>query len=89
MKGLANRQKPLVELYSKDDCHLCEIAKEVLLKIQKNHSFQFVEIKIQPGTPEFDQYKERIPVIFVNKEFAFQYKVSEREFIKKLEGFVR
>jgi predicted DCC family thiol-disulfide oxidoreductase YuxK len=77
--------EPLVELYSKDDCHLCDVAKEVMLNVQKRRAFRFIEIKIQPGMPEYEQFKERIPVIFVNKKFAFQYKVTEREFVKLLE----
>src|SRR5712691_10585200 len=82
--GRANHTA-LVELYSKDDCHLCEVAKRVLLMIQKKYPFEFIEIKIEPGTERYEDFKERVPVIFVNKEFAFQYKVSERELIDKLE----
>jgi len=78
-----------VELYSKDDCHLCEVAKRELLMVQKKHPFEFIEIKIEPGTERYEDFKERVPVIFVNKEFAFQYKVSERELIDKLEESAR
>lgn len=77
--------EPLVELYSKDDCHLCDRAKDVLLKVRQRHPFRFREIKIQPGTADYDQFKERIPVIFVNKQFAFQYRVNEKEFIARLQ----
>lgn len=77
--------KILVELYSKDDCHLCEVAKKVLHRVQQRRSFRLHEIKIQPGTDEYDQFKERIPVVFVNKKLAFQYKVSEPELIRLLE----
>lgn len=77
--------EPLVELYSKGDCHLCDVAKEVLLAVQKRRPFRLVEIKIQPGTDEYEQFKERIPVIFVNKKFAFQHRVHERDFEQLLE----
>jgi hypothetical protein len=76
----------LVELYSKDDCHLCDVAREVILAAQKHHPFRLVEIKIRPGTPEYEQFKERIPVIFVNKKFAFQYHVEEGELIRMVKG---
>lgn len=78
--------EPLVELYSKDDCHLCDVAKEILLKVQKRQPFRLVEIKIQPGTDEYEQFKERIPVIFVNGKFAFQYHINEDEFIGMMKG---
>lgn len=74
----------LVELYSKDDCHLCDVAKDILLKVRKHYPFRLVEIKIQPGTSEYKQFNKRIPVVFVNKKFTFQYKVSEDELIRML-----
>ena len=37
-------------LYSKKDCHLCEIAKEKLLEIQKEFPFSLLEIDIKKNT---------------------------------------
>ena len=74
----------LVELYSKDDCHLCDVAKELLLNIQRSHPFELRQIKIQAGDEHFERYHERVPVIFINKEFAFQYRIPEKEFIAKI-----
>ncbi len=76
----------LVEIYSKDDCHLCDVVKTRLLNVQKNHPFELREIKIHEGDEYFEQYKERIPVVFINKEFAFQYRVSEAEFLQRLQA---
>lgn len=76
--------EPLVELYSADDCHLCETAKEVLLKVRQQHPFRFVEIKVRQGTKEYEDFGERIPVVFVNKQFAFQHRVNERELVNIL-----
>ena len=76
----------LVELYSKDDCHLCEIAKDALKKIQVIHPFELQEIKIHEGDEYFEKFKHRIPVVHINGEFAFQYRVTEREFIAKLQS---
>ena len=74
----------LVELYSRDDCHLCEIAKEVLIGVQRRHPFELNELKIREGDEYFEEMKERIPVVYINKEFAFQGHVPERELIAKL-----
>jgi predicted DCC family thiol-disulfide oxidoreductase YuxK len=74
----------LVELYSKNDCHLCDVAKGVLLRVRSRHPFRFAEVKIQPGTGEYEEFKERVPVVFVDKKFAFQYRVSEAEFLNIL-----
>lgn len=75
----------LVELYSKQDCHLCDVAKDVMVKVQQQHPFTLKVITVQEGDEFYDTFKERIPVIYINKELAFQYKVQEKEFVKKLE----
>ena len=67
----------LVELYSGQDCHLCEEAKAVLLKVQKEIPFTLKEIKLVPGDEYYEEYKELIPVVHINKVLAFKYRVTE------------
>jgi glutaredoxin len=74
----------LVEIFSKEGCHLCEIAKETILRIRQSHSFELREIRIREGDEFFDQMKDRIPVIHINHEFAFQHRIREEEFVAKL-----
>jgi hypothetical protein len=73
-----------VTLISKEDCHLCDVAKSVLLNAQKKTSFDLKEVKIIPGTQEFETYHERIPVILIDGEFAFEVKVSEKQLLDRL-----
>lgn len=74
----------VVELYSKDDCHLCDLAKDVLMKVRQSYPFNLRVIKIREGDENYEEFAQRIPVVFINKEFAFQYHVSEKELIRKL-----
>ncbi len=79
-----NKPKARVEIYSKPDCHLCDEAKAVLLRVRKRYPFELLEVDItQDG--RYDEFREQIPVIFVNERKAFKYRVDEREFIRKLE----
>jgi len=71
-----------VDLYSKTGCHLCDIMKTKLYQIRKKHPFDLHEIVIQEGDEYFEQFKDRIPVLFINKEFAFQYRIQEDRFIE-------
>lgn len=73
-----------VELYSKEECHLCDVALVTLQRVQHTHPFNLTVIKIEEGTEQYDEFKERIPVVFIDKKFAFQYRVPEQEFITKL-----
>ena len=61
-----------VTFISKDDCHLCDVAKSVIVKVQKKIAFDLKEKKITPGDPEFETYHERVPVVLIDEEFAFQ-----------------
>ena len=76
----------LVEVYSSPGCHLCEEAKAILLRIRKTQPFELREVMVIEGDRRFEGYRERVPVICINKEFAFQYRIPEREFITRLEN---
>jgi glutaredoxin len=67
----------LIELYSKDECHLCDEAKIVLEKVQQKIPFTLREIKLSPGEDYYEDYKEMIPVVHINKAFVFKYRINE------------
>jgi hypothetical protein len=75
-----------VTLISKDDCHLCDVAREVLLKARKKIAFNLNEKKITAGDADFEAYHEHIPVILIENEFAFEYRVSEHLLLEKLKN---
>jgi len=76
----------LVELYSKQDCYLCDQARSVLEQVRKEIPFDLSEVKITPGDPWYDQFKESIPVIYVGKKFTFRYRVDEEKLRNLLTG---
>ncbi len=66
-----------VTLISKDDCSLCDKALEKLERIQKEKPFHLKVQKIEPGTDEYEKYKEKIPVVLVDDREMFYYRVNE------------
>lgn len=74
----------IVELYSKEDCHLCEEAKKVLERVREEIPFALREVKLSPGDEYFEEYKELVPVVHINRRFAFKYRVSEHQLKIKL-----
>jgi glutaredoxin len=74
----------LVELFSKENCHLCKEALGVLRKVQREIPFSLVERKIAPEDPSHKQFREKIPVVFINHEEAFHFRVDEQAFRKRL-----
>ncbi len=78
--------KTLVELYSAHDCHLCDVAKETLHKVRMQQPFELHEITIREGDAFYDEFKERIPVVYIDGKFAFQYRIPEELFVQKLKA---
>ena len=66
-----------VELYTKKDCSLCVVAREIILRVLKEIPFEFQEIDIESRSDLYERFKEEIPVVFVNGERAFTYRVNE------------
>lgn len=78
-----------VEIYTKEGCHLCETAKDVLKKAARDYPLEIVEIDITRDEKVFNEFKESIPVVFINKKREFIYKVHEITLRKKLDRLVR
>ncbi len=73
-----------VIVYSRKGCHLCEIVKESLVKLQKRGSFTWREIDVD-SDPEIRRlYNDEVPVVFINGRKAFKYRMDEQEFLRKL-----
>ena len=66
-----------MELFSTEDCHLCQEAKQVLLKIQEEIPFILEEKKIGPADSSFKEFREKVPVVLINHQEVFHYKVDE------------
>lgn len=75
-----------VTVYSKSECHLCDRMKARLKELQRSNGFELREVEIREGDKYFDLYKERIPVVTINDEFAFEYVLPEKEFLRKISG---
>jgi glutaredoxin len=74
-----------VDLYSKNDCPLCEEAKIVLEKVRQQIPFVLREIKIAAGEEHFEEYKEMVPVVHINGVMAFRHRINENMLKIKLQ----
>jgi glutaredoxin len=75
---------PRITLYSKSDCHLCDIAKERIENVRRQTHFELNIVDITTDPDLFEKYQERIPVVFINNKEAYVYRVSEKGLLKKL-----
>jgi glutaredoxin len=73
-----------VVVYSRKGCHLCEIVKESLVKLQKRGGFNWHEIDVDSDAEIRRRYTDEVPVVFINGRKAFKYHMDEQEFLRKL-----
>ncbi|NIO04692.1 MAG: glutaredoxin family protein [Proteobacteria bacterium] len=67
-----------IQLYGKKDCHLCDVAKDVLYRVREEIPFDLQEIDIESREDLYGEFKEKIPVIFINGKQVFMYKINEK-----------
>ena len=76
--------KPLVTLYTRSGCCLCDTAKDVLREARQRADFEYQELDID-GDPDLRRlYNDEVPVIAINGAKVFRYAVDLQEFLRKL-----
>lgn len=63
---MAAMNAPRVTLYTRPECHLCEVAKETVIAVCADLGEEWVEIDITTDGALEDQYGEEIPVTLVD-----------------------
>ncbi len=74
-----------IEILTKKDCCLCDDAKEIVERVLPYFPATLTMIDIESDPNLFETYKERIPVVRLNGEESFVFKVHETTLRKKLE----
>lgn len=65
-----------VTLYGKPGCHLCDDVREVVAAVRAEREFALTEVDITLDPALHARYGERIPVVAVDGEEAFEYHVD-------------
>ncbi len=73
---------PRVIIYSRKNCHLCEVAKEVVESAQNEAKFE-LEVVFIDGNSELEKlYGEEVPVTMINGKRHDYFKVDRARFIE-------
>lgn len=73
-----------VLLYTRKGCHLCEIVKESLVKLERRGLFHWREVDVDADEKLRRQFTDEVPVVFIDGRKAFKYRMDEREFLRRL-----
>ena len=74
-----------VVLYGKPGCHLCQDARAAVLAVAVGRSFELEEVDVSLDPALHRLYGERIPVITVDGEEAFEYFVDPDALRRRLD----
>jgi glutaredoxin len=73
-----------VVLYGRPGCHLCDDARAILVRVRSDLPFALVERDIERDDALLKAYLERIPVVTIAGEEAFEFFVDEDELRRRL-----
>jgi glutaredoxin len=69
---------PTLTLYTKPDCTLCDEARAALDRVRARIPFALDVVDISRDADLAARYGERVPVVLVDGEEAWEYVVEER-----------
>ncbi len=79
----------VVTLYGKPGCCLCDEARAVVARVRAAHPFVLEEVDITFDPVLERRYRERIPVVLVDGEEAFEHHVDASELARRIGTVVR
>jgi glutaredoxin len=78
-----------IEIMTKIDCCLCDEAKKVIEQVTAELPAKIKMTDIESDPELFERYQEKIPVVLINGEESFVYKVHPVTLRKKLEKLLK
>ena len=74
--------KTQVTMYSRRNCHLCEVAKEVVESARNEAEFEFEVVFIDGDAGLEKEYGEEVPVTLINGKRHDYFRVDRTRFIE-------
>lgn len=75
---------PVVTLYTRQGCHLCEEAKQEIEQLRSVTEFRFEILDIDADPELQARFTNEVPVVFINGRKAFKYRVDRKQFLRRL-----
>ena len=75
---------PVVTMYSRRNCHLCEVAKEVVESARNEADFEFKVVFIDGDAALEKEYGEEVPVTLINGKRHDYFRVDRTRFIEAI-----
>ena len=76
---------PVVTLYGKPGCHLCDEARAVVARVRVQRTFDLREVDVTLDPVLYREYGERIPVLALDGQELFEFHVEEAVLVERLD----
>jgi glutaredoxin len=70
---------PHITIYSKPDCHLCDVMKQIVEKVRQRIPFDLQIKNILDDPADFEKYQTQIPVLMLNGSEIARYRIREEQ----------
>jgi glutaredoxin len=74
-----------ITVYSKPNCHLCDLAKDVVERCRKKVDFALEVVDISQNPELFERYHNDIPVILLDGKEIARHFVREHKLLELLQ----
>ena len=79
---------PVVRLFGRPGCHLCDDARAVLERLRAKQPFALEEVDIERDDALLKAYLERIPVVSLDGQELYDFFVDESDLERRLAGTI-
>ncbi|PIK51544.1 hypothetical protein BSL78_11571 [Apostichopus japonicus] len=79
--------RPILTLYTKENCSLCDDAKEVLQDFPNKFTLEEVDITTPENKHWYKQYRYEIPVFHFQGQFLMKHRVDVKLLTQKLDEY--
>ena len=76
----SSETRPVLTLFTKENCQLCEEALEQLGPDLKHVKLELIDIEEEGREADYDKFRYEIPVFFFNKKFLCKNRIDLEKF---------
>ncbi len=73
-----------IQLYTRVNCHLCDVAKEALERVRAAEPFELEVLDVDRDPKAVELYGMEVPVVLVDGKKAAKFRVDEAALLKRL-----
>ena len=78
---------PLLKFYTKENCHLCDVALEIVKRAAKKLRFTLETVDITQSDDLMMKYGIEIPVIEIDGNLEFKNEVNEKDLLRSIRKY--